>query len=317
MPSPLLPSLIATTGAQRRQRRIRFEQAPPQRAQAAERIAPFRHRPQIRCAGPLRSVAIRHPAAGSIRPLPAPARAAPLPRSGSISFAAAASGGAIIDCEAISGVAGGGWPDWLRRDRRQPWSRAVVATGATTGASGLRPGWRFGGCGGRRGGGAFCRAIEPVTESRPCSSTVTREYSRSRSLLSVSMAEASRRASFWLSLATDGVAAPAAPDRRRRPGPDANRKRRLVGEHGHDHRGDRADAPRPEPPQRRAGRIRPPRPKNRSASRRCFRSRSHHARWSGFLAMRRFGPPGACKPNESRQTLSGNTPRPQCRPLLG
>jgi len=48
---------------------------------------------------------------------------------------------------------------------------------------------------------AFCRAIEPVTESRPCSSTVIREYSRSRSPFRVSMAEASRRVSFWLCLA--------------------------------------------------------------------------------------------------------------------
>jgi hypothetical protein len=48
---------------------------------------------------------------------------------------------------------------------------------------------------------AFCRAIEPVTESRPCSSTVMREYSRSRSPFRVSMAEASRRVSFWLCLA--------------------------------------------------------------------------------------------------------------------
>jgi hypothetical protein len=52
---------------------------------------------------------------------------------------------------------------------------------------------------------AFCRAIEPVTESRPCSRTVTREYSRSRSLLRVSMADASRRVSFWLSLAIDWI----------------------------------------------------------------------------------------------------------------
>jgi hypothetical protein len=48
---------------------------------------------------------------------------------------------------------------------------------------------------------AFCRAIDPVTESRPCSSTVIREYSRSRSPFRVSMAEASRRVSFWLCLA--------------------------------------------------------------------------------------------------------------------
>ena len=44
--------------------------------------------------------------------------------------------------------------------------------------------------------------MAPVTESSPCSRLVTREYSLSRSLLSVSMAAASRRASFWVSLAT-------------------------------------------------------------------------------------------------------------------
>lgn len=52
---------------------------------------------------------------------------------------------------------------------------------------------------------AFCRVIEPVTESRPCSSTVMREYSRSRSPFRVSMAEASRRVSCWLSLAIDWI----------------------------------------------------------------------------------------------------------------
>jgi hypothetical protein len=52
---------------------------------------------------------------------------------------------------------------------------------------------------------AFCRAIEPVTESRPCSRTVMREYSRSRSPLRVSMADASRRISFWLSLVIDWI----------------------------------------------------------------------------------------------------------------
>ncbi|WP_375143887.1 pentapeptide repeat-containing protein [Bradyrhizobium sp. Ash2021] len=54
-------------------------------------------------------------------------------------------------------------------------------------------------------GAGPCRAIAPVTESRPCSSEVTREYSRSRSPLSVSIAEASRRVSFWLSLATNWI----------------------------------------------------------------------------------------------------------------
>jgi hypothetical protein len=49
---------------------------------------------------------------------------------------------------------------------------------------------------------AFCFAIAPVTESSPCSSALIREYSLSRSPLSVSMADANRRVSFWLSLAT-------------------------------------------------------------------------------------------------------------------
>ena len=52
---------------------------------------------------------------------------------------------------------------------------------------------------------AFCRAIEPVTESSPCSRTVTREYSRSRSPLSVSIADASLRVSSWPSLAIDWI----------------------------------------------------------------------------------------------------------------
>ncbi len=52
---------------------------------------------------------------------------------------------------------------------------------------------------------AVCRVIEPVIESSPCSSTVMREYSRSRSPLRVSMAEASRRVSCWLSLAIDWI----------------------------------------------------------------------------------------------------------------
>ena len=47
----------------------------------------------------------------------------------------------------------------------------------------------------------FCRTIAPVTEPRPCSRNVTREYSRSRSLFSVSTADARRRVSFSLSLA--------------------------------------------------------------------------------------------------------------------
>ena len=96
----------------------------------------------------------------------------------------------------------------------------------------------------------FCRAIAPVTESSPCSSTVTREYSRSRSPLSVSIAEASRRASFWLSLATDWICcdcrarSAAATWSRRKP------DRRLAGEQRDDDRADRGNAPRSQPPQR-------------------------------------------------------------------
>ncbi len=51
----------------------------------------------------------------------------------------------------------------------------------------------------------FCLAIAPVTESRPCSRVDRREYIRSRSLLSVSIADASRLVSFWLSRATDWI----------------------------------------------------------------------------------------------------------------
>ncbi len=97
---------------------------------------------------------------------------------------------------------------------------------------------------------AFCRAIEPVTESRPCSRTVTREYSRSRSPLRVSMAEASRRVSFWLSLATDWICCDLprqiAAGNLFAPPSD----RRLVGQHRDDDGTDRAHAPGSEPPER-------------------------------------------------------------------
>ena len=87
---------------------------------------------------------------------------------------------------------------------------AVVATGDSAGAggcfsagaatTGAAEAGAAAACG--EAVAAVCRAIAPVTESRPCSRTPTREYSRSRSLFSVSMAEARRRASFWPSLAT-------------------------------------------------------------------------------------------------------------------
>ncbi len=50
---------------------------------------------------------------------------------------------------------------------------------------------------------AACLALAPFNASSPCSSTVTRANSRSRSPFSVSIAEDSRRDSVWLSLATD------------------------------------------------------------------------------------------------------------------
>jgi len=52
---------------------------------------------------------------------------------------------------------------------------------------------------------AFCLAIAPVIDSSPCSSTVTREESRSRSLPSVSTVEVSLRISFWLSRASSWI----------------------------------------------------------------------------------------------------------------
>src|SRR6185437_5285395 len=52
---------------------------------------------------------------------------------------------------------------------------------------------------------AFCLAIAPVTESSPCSRVDKREYIRSRSPFSVSIADASRLVSFWLSRAADWI----------------------------------------------------------------------------------------------------------------
>ncbi len=142
-----------------------------------------------------------------------------------INLPAAASGGAMSDFGAISGVAGVAVgapeaPDPADGTVAGPGSggpesilgfsavfAAVVVTEDTAGAG-------AGVCdavdgsaiaGGACGEAAVCRAIAPVTESKPCSSTVIREYSRSRSPLSVSMAEASRRVSLWLSLAADWI----------------------------------------------------------------------------------------------------------------
>ncbi len=59
--------------------------------------------------------------------------------------------------------------------------------------------------GGGEAAAAFWRTIDPVTESRPCSRTVIREYNRSRSRFNVSMADANRLVSFWLSFATHWI----------------------------------------------------------------------------------------------------------------
>ena len=99
---------------------------------------------------------------------------------------------------------------------------------------------------------AFCLAIEPVTESRSCSSTATREYSRSRSLLSVSTAEASRRPRSGFRCATVRSCCACRARSSDAARSSARAERRLVGEHGDDDRGDRADAPRSEPPHRAA-----------------------------------------------------------------
>jgi hypothetical protein len=88
---------------------------------------------------------------------------------------------------------------------------AIVVTGAMTGAgSGVvfcatgsgaavcATGGEAGAAGGTGGAAAvaLCLAIAPVADSSPCSRVVKREYMRSRSPLSVSIADASRRVSF-------------------------------------------------------------------------------------------------------------------------
>ncbi len=130
------------------------------------------------------------------RPLPASRPAAPAPpppesktgaaagvegdAEGGVEAGAETGAAAGVETVAVAGLCGGGWAGG-------GWGSVVTAVA----------------CG--DAGGEFCRAIAPVTESSPCSSAVTREYSRSRSLFSVSIADASRRASFWLSLARDWI----------------------------------------------------------------------------------------------------------------
>jgi hypothetical protein len=149
--------------------------------------------------------------------------------SGSISLPAAASGGAIIDRSAISGEAGlaaGGFGGAGSTDETvagagsgatvgaavtlgsfSAAAATVVVTGATIGgglacSAAVSPAGQGGACW-TDAGAAACLATVPVTDSSPCSSELMRENSRSRSVFSVSIAEASRLASLWLSRATD------------------------------------------------------------------------------------------------------------------
>ena len=181
---------------QRRQRCIgaRLEQPAPQRAQVRERNWRRRDRRRIRCAGLLASSTPRR-----IR-LDVFARRAQPRRSpeggsavtdeacgdglcGSISFPAAGSGGAIIDLDSTSERSLASLPA-LRRA-----SLTIVETFAGAGPSGAPPCWA------RplppsmqparprvqrirppvEPAQSAPLAIAPVTESRPCSSTVTRE----------------------------------------------------------------------------------------------------------------------------------------------
>src|SRR6185312_12169522 len=166
--------------------------------------------------------------------------AAMAPNSGAVGFPAEASAGAGSDFEAVDGTTGTSASAGLLGvpcsadigavgfGRGGPASATGFSagfsvaftgvTGATEGSAGsggaagalvATAAGAGGGAGAATGGGAataaFCRVIAPVTESSPCSSTVTREYSLSRSPLSVSIADASRRVSFWPSLATDRI----------------------------------------------------------------------------------------------------------------
>ena len=163
--------------------------------------------------------------------------AAMAPNSGVAGFPAEASGGAGSDLEAVDGTTGacrghGFARQFPVRPTSARWASAAaewhpqpafpqvfpvvaftVVTGATKGSAGsggaagalvATAAGVGGGAGAATGGdGAaatadFCRVIAPVTESSPCSSTVTREYSLSRSLLSVSIADASRRVAFCI-----------------------------------------------------------------------------------------------------------------------
>src|SRR5437763_12600853 len=132
--------------------------------------------------------------------------------SGSINFATAPSGGAMIDLAATSGADGATAVIdvfWAADEAATACSGAADSIAglsgvfATTVTTGDKPGAGLGfnaaaGCGSviaitgtacDAGAARLCLAIAPVTESRPCSNTVTREYNRSRAPLTVSMAD--------------------------------------------------------------------------------------------------------------------------------
>ena len=96
---------------------------------------------------------------------------------------------AVVAAVVLEGaVAGGGAVFWAALGDGEPAGGAPLCeTVGTAAAAGSVP--------------ALWRPIDPVTVSMPCSSTVTREYNRSRSLFKVSMADANRLVSSWLSLA--------------------------------------------------------------------------------------------------------------------
>jgi len=81
---------------------------------------------------------------------------------------------------------------------------AVALEASGFGSSGVHGGPGGIACSAERlGVAAVFRLMDPVTESSPCSSTVTRANKRSRSLFNVSMAEDRRLTSFSLPLAID------------------------------------------------------------------------------------------------------------------
>ena len=174
-----------------------------------------------------------------------------------------ASGGSVADDTA--------WPTTASRHVEEALARKMAEQPAASAAA------------------AFCRAIEPVTESSPCSSTVTREYSRSRSPFSVSMADASRRVSFWLSLAIDWICCDCRARSAARPVRAAIRSR-TGWQQRDDDSADRAHAPRSRAATASAGRIHPPRPKSRTSKPPAFSVSKLPARLVGIPCHATFRP---------------------------